>query len=290
MQKEINRSDYLNKIVNHAEIKQLIIDNKLSINDIEKNFSILLSYVVHKNKCAGCTGLKDCQQVNNGYMPVVDYNGVNFDVEYLPCNYRQVILDQKNIDRNLTCYSCNFDNFNFNDIYINEKRKEVLAKIKACINNYKNNLPTKGLFLHGQYGCGKSYLLAYLAKNLANANHQVLFAYYPDLVRKIKSSIGNGNLEEIIETIKDVEVLVLDDFGGEMLTGFIRDEVLGVILQDRMSNNRLTFMSSNLTPKLLFEHLKESTKDIDSLRASRIYERIRTLMEFVELNDQNYRF
>lgn len=290
MQNEMNRSDYLKKITNNMEIKQLIFDNKLSINDIEKNFSVLLSYVVHKNKCVGCMGLKDCQQVNNGYTPVVDYNGVNFDVEYLPCNYRQVILDQKNIDRNLTCYSCNFDNFNFNDIYINEKRKEVLAKIKACINNYKNDLPTKGLFLHGQYGCGKSYLLAYLAKNLANANHQVLFAYYPDLVRKIKSSIGNGNLEEIIETIKDVEVLVLDDFGGEMLTGFIRDEVLGVILQDRMSNNRLTFMSSNLTPKLLFEHLKESTKDIDSLRASRIYERIRTLMEFVELNDQNYRF
>lgn len=290
MQKEMNRSDCLKKIANNTEIKQLIADNKLGSTDIEKNFSVLLSYVVHKNKCVGCKGLNDCQQVNNGYMPVVDYNGVNFDVEYLPCNYKQTVIDQKNIDRNLTCYSCNFDNFNFNDIYINEKRKEVLAKIKTCINNYKNNLPTKGLFLHGQYGCGKSYLLAYLAKNLANANHQVLFAYYPDLVRKIKSSIGNGTLEEIIETIKDVEVLVLDDFGGEMLTGFIRDEVLGVILQDRMSNNRLTFMSSNLTPKLLFEHLKESTKDIDSLRASRIYERIRTLMEFVELNDQNYRF
>lgn len=286
----MNRSDYLKKIVEDKDIQQCMTKHQLNVNEVEKSFSILLSYIVHKNKCLKCKGLMDCQQANIGYMPVVDFNGVNFDVEYLPCKYKEIVLEQENMNRNLICYSCNFDNFNFNDIYINEKRKEVLAKIKGCINDYRNHLPTKGLFLHGQYGCGKTYLLAYLAKNLAQHHHQVLFTYYPDLVRKIKSSIGNGTLEEMIDMMKDAEVLVLDDFGGEMLTGFIRDEVLGVVLQDRMSNNRLTFMSSNLTPPLLFEHLKESTKDIDALRASRIYERIRTLMEFVELNDQNYRF
>jgi len=86
-----------------------------------------------------------------------------------------------------------------------------------------------------------------------------------------------------------VEVLMLDDFGGETLTSYLRDEVLGAILQERMTNNRLTFMSSNLDPELLLAHLKESNRDIDDLRASRIYERIRTLMEFVKLVDEDYR-
>lgn len=42
-------------------------------------------------------------------------------------------------------------------------------------------------------------------------------------------------------------------------------------------------------PELLLAHLKESNRDIDDLRASRIYERIRTLMEFVKLVDEDYR-
>ena len=54
--------------------------------------------------------------------------------------------------------------FNFDQIYINEKRKKVLASIKTCISKYEQNEPVKGIFLHGTYGCGKTYLLAYLAK------------------------------------------------------------------------------------------------------------------------------
>ena len=84
-------------------------------------------------------------------------------------------------------------------------------------------------------------------------------------------------------------MLFLDDFGGETTTSFIRDEVLGAVLQERMENYKLTFMTSNLDPVSLHNHLAETAKDIDELRASRIEERIRVLMEFVELNDTNYR-
>lgn len=289
MEEKINRETYLKKIQEDPNIKTLINKYHLSPMDIDKGLNLLLAYDIYHEKCNGCKGLASCEQLKNGYMPNLAYNGVSFNIDYIPCEYKKSWIREKNLEDNLICYSCNFDYFDFNDFYINANRKDVLEKIKICLNHYKNNIPTKGLYIHGKYGCGKSYLLAYLAKNLANAGHRVIFAYYPDMVRMIKGSIASGNLEEIVEQLKEIEVLVLDDFGGEMLTGFIRDEVLGVILQDRMSNHRLTFMSSNLNPNLLIEHLKESTKDTDALRASRIYERIRTLMDFVELNDQNYR-
>ena len=183
--------------------------------------------------------------------------------------------------------SCSFDNFNFSDIFIKEKRTKVLGLIKSYIS--QKDLPEKGLYIHGRYGCGKTYLLAYLAKELAYRGHKVLFAYYPDLVRTLKSSIATGNLEDVVDRLKEVEILMLDDFGGEMLTSFIRDEVLGSILQDRMLNKRLTFISSNLDENLLFEHLKDTGREIDELRASRINERIKTLMTFVQLDDENHR-
>jgi primosomal protein dnaI len=289
MEEKINREKYVKQIQEDPNIKKIITQYHLNQEDMDKGLHILLAYTIYNEKCDGCKGLDDCKQVKHGYMPHLGYNGVSFDIDYLPCEYKERLIHQKNLENNLVCYSCNLNSFDFNHLYINKNRKDVLEKIKTCLKNYKNNLPTKGIYIHGMYGCGKSYLLAYLAKDLANSNHKVIFAYYPDLVRMIKGSIAGGNLEEIVERLKEIEVLVLDDFGGEMLTGFIRDEVLGVILQDRMSNGRLTFMSSNLDDKLLQEHLRESTKDTDALRASRIYERIRTLMDFVELKDQNYR-
>ena len=85
------------------------------------------------------------------------------------------------------------------------------------------------------------------------------------------------------------EVLILDDFGGETPSSFIRDEVLLPILQERMIYKRPTFMSSNLNTEQLLEHLAEGKTGVDMTRASRVWERIKALMDFVELNDNNYR-
>ena len=245
--------------------------------------------ILRKKKCQNCIGLHTCKQLYEGYAPFLSYDEVKFDLNYEPCPYLQ---KKKQIDekqKNLQLIACSFQNFNFDDIYVNLNRKEILSKIKTCIDKYEKKLATKGLYIHGNYGCGKTFLLAYLAKTLADNNHKVIFAYYPDLARMLRSAIYSGSIEDIIEQLKMVEVLMLDDFGGETLTSYLRDEVLGAILQERMTNNRLTFMSSNLDPELLLAHLKESNRDIDDLRASRIYERIRTLMEFVKLVDEDYR-
>ena len=46
---------------------------------------------------------------------------------------------------------------------------------------------------------------------------------------------------------------------------------------------------SNLDQKAILDHLSESSKEIDAQKAVRVYERIKTLVDFVELKDKNYR-
>lgn len=283
----LNREDYLKEFAKDKDILRLVKSNQLTKDNINDNFSVLLAYYLKRERCKTCNKLTNCTQSNKGYQPQLDYNGVRFNIDYVPCNYLQMELDKEALNNNLILMSCSFDNFNFSDIFINEKRTKVLGLIRSYIS--QKELPEKGLYIHGRYGCGKTYLLAYLAKELANKNHKVLFAYYPDLVRTLKSSITSGTLEDIVDKLKEVEILMLDDFGGEMLTSFIRDEVLGSILQDRMLNKRLTFISSNLDENLLFDHLKDTGREIDELRASRINERIKTLMNFIPLDDENHR-
>lgn len=289
METSFGRNEILKKVLQNKEINEIVNNEKLDLNFVDNNLSYLLSYDLKIKKCLNCSGLSECKQASQGYQPKISYDGEKFEADYVPCKYLDSLQQTVDKSRNLKLISCNFSSFNFENVFVNQNRQEVLLQIKKCINNYESGRISKGLYIHGQYGCGKTYLLGYLAKNLAENNHKVIFAYYPDLVRMMKSAISTGELEDLIEELKEIEVLVLDDFGGEMLTSFIRDEVLGAILQDRMTNNRLTFMSSNLNEKLLFDHLKESNRDIDDLRASRIFERIRALMDFVELKDENYR-
>lgn len=289
METSFGRNELIKKVLQNKEISEIVNKEKLDLNSIDSNLNYLLSYDLKIKKCASCKGLETCTQASQGYQPKISYDGEKFEADYIPCEYLNKFKESVDKTKNLRLISCNFSTFNFENVFINQNRQDVLLKIKKCINEYESGKLSKGLYIHGQYGCGKTYLLGYLAKNLAENNHKVIFAYYPDLVRMMKSAISTGELEDLIDELKEIEVLVLDDFGGEMLTSFIRDEVLGAILQDRMTNNRLTFMSSNLNEKLLFDHLKESNRDIDDLRASRIFERIRALMDFVELKDENYR-
>lgn len=276
--------------------KELILKNKKACSfikdnniNIDENIIPLFSYVSKIEKCNACKGLSMCTQTLRGKEPTLEKGLDHVEVTYQTCKYLQ---DEENLLRkrsNLKTISCTFEGFDFENVEVNQARSQVLSKIKSILTSFKDNVTPKGIYLYGKYGCGKSYLLAFLAKRLSDGGKKVIFAYYPDLVRQIKSSISQGKLEEIVDELKMVDCLFLDDFGGEQNSEFIRDEVLGAILQDRMMNNLFTCISSNISKELLVDHISNGNKEIDLVKASRIFERIKTLMEFIELDDKNYR-
>jgi primosomal protein DnaI len=249
---------------------------------------MLVSYIISKEKCVGCKGVENCQQLNKGYSQSLFYEDDTFKLERKPCTYQQVILEEKAKAERLQVIGIDLSLYN-DELFTNTNRKSVLAKVKQVIVNYQKGLANKGFYLHGSYGSGKTYILANLAKILVSSNARVIFAYYPDLVRKIKGYIGKTEFEEIIDELKNIEVLILDDFGGESPNSYIRDEVLLPILQERMAYNRLTFMSSNLNAEQVLEHLAEGRTGVDMTRASRVWERMKVLMDWIELQDKNYR-
>ena len=161
--------------------------------------------------------------------------------------------------------------------------------MKRFLNSYQENPNQQGLYLYGSYGCGKSYIMGNLAVELTKLGVDVAFVYYPDFVRMVKSMITTGGINNLVDELKKVPVLFLDDFGGESNSNFIRDEVLLPILQYRMVNKKPLFVTSNLSDKEIIAHLAESTKDVDGVKALRVFERLRSLMIFKELKDKNYR-
>lgn len=280
--------NFLNKMLQDKDIKEFINDNNITNNELEKYMEIFMAYFNKKGLCENCQGLSSCKQTRKGLEPILDKDGMYIDIDYIPCNYQNAYNELHSTNEYLHLYGTSFSEYG-NDLFINNNRRLVLKEIKRFLETYDENPKQKGLYVHGQCGQGKSYIVAYLAIELTKRGIDVAFVYYPDLVRRIKSMVLTGGINELVNELKKVPILILDDFGGESNTNFIRDEVLLPILQYRMINKKPLFITSNLDQKAILDHLSESSKEIDAQKAVRVYERIKTLVDFVELKDQNYR-
>lgn len=275
----------LKELNNNESIQKFIQENNLTTEYINKNLTSFLAYLSSEKKCLNCPGLSSCKQAQEGMKINLKYT---YKVEpfYDECKF--LIEELKNTNH-LYTEGYDFDSLVNQKVFITKERANVLSLIKEFLDNYEKDEFVKGLYIQGKHGTGKTFLMAYIAKSLADRGHDVLFMFYPDLVRKVKSLIQDNKLEQGITELKNVGVLMLDDFGAENSTAFIRDEILSPILQYRMNNNLPTFMTSNLEDEQLINHLADSNNGTDLVRASRIRERIRAMMNYVQLDGAVYR-
>jgi primosomal protein DnaI len=145
----------------------------------------------------------------------------------------------------------------------------------------------KGLYLHVSYGTGKTYLICALFNELKNLKVNSLYVYYPEILSKIKSDFDS--MDQIMNSLKEMDVVLIDDIGAEKNTEWSRDEILGTVLEYRMRNYLPTFFTSNLTMKELEDHFRLSNYSDDEVKVRRIMERIRTLTDDIEMNSENRR-
>ena len=180
-------------------------------------------------------------------------------------------------------------NASMKNIDITDKKREKLIKaVNKFYKDYQTNKNIKGLYVHGSFGAGKTYIIAALFNALAQDGNKALIIYYPEMLRLLKSSF-QSNYEELMDSIKNSDLLLIDDIGAESITSWSRDEVLGTILQYRMDNKLSTFFTSNLDINELEIHLRETNNNIDSVKARRIIERIKQLTNDVEIISKNRR-
>ena len=97
------------------------------------------------------------------------------------------------------------------------------------------------------------------------------------------------NYGELLDEMKTIPLLLLDDIGAENVSNWSRDEILGPILQYRMENYLPTFFTSNLTIDELETNLSLVKNNVDKVKARRIIERIKQLTEDIELVSVNRR-
>ena len=169
-----------------------------------------------------------------------------------------------------------------------KERLEVIKWIKIFVNNYLSNQNQKGLYLYGNFGCGKTYLISAAFTYLAKKNIKSAIIFYPEFLRDLKTSFET-DFKEKYDKVKNVPLLLIDDIGSENTTDWARDEILCPLIQYRMENNLTTFFTSNLNLEELESHFSKTKSKDDPLKSRRIIERIKQMTEQIEMISQNLR-
>ena len=280
--------DLVQKIMKDPDVAAFIQQESFTPEELNRSISKFNQYITERDKFLR----GDTDYIAKGYKPILVMNHGYADVSYeetpeliaaekeaaiknrlklinLPASLRKASLAQVDLD----------------DL----GRLPVFEKLLAFVEQY----PTirKGIYLYGDFGVGKSFMVAALAHDLSEKRGvSSTLLHYPSFVIDVKNAIGDGNVKTLVDELKLSEVLILDDIGAEQSTAWVRDEILQVILQYRMQEDLPTFFTSNFNFDDLEQHFAKGKHGNDETwEARRVMERIRYLAEETRLEGVNRR-
>lgn len=287
-----------NEVLANEEVQQFIEDHAHEIDKqvVEKSLNKLYEFITASHQCDKCPNLEGCINVMKGFEPKLTLNQGLIDVTYIRCPQKERDDEKRAVNKMLNSLYMPRDVMKAQlidvDTYYDSSRLDIVDKASEFITQYveTGDLPEKGLYIHGKFGTGKSFILGALANELANRKIRTVVVYLPEFLREIKQSIQDNSLNEKIEFVKKATVLMIDDIGAESMTAWARDEVLGTILQYRMADQLPTFFTSNFTLSELEHHLTFSQRgEKEPIKAARIMERIKILSDPMLLSGKNRR-
>lgn len=278
--------------INEPEIKAFIEENNVTDKMIDNDLTVLQEFKDSSKMCGECESFVQCKNFVPGHTPELYIENNRIKIRHLPCPSKLAHDEAQKMKQFITAIHMPKAvlNAKLSDIYLEDERRIDIAEVAGniCIDIAKGN-DTKGMYIHGPFGTGKSFILGAIANELKERYIYTTLLYFPEFIRELKNGFKDGTYNERLNRVKNTPVLMLDDIGAEDLTPWVRDEVLGPILNHRMMNNMPTFFSSNFDFKELSHHLSITKQGSELTKARRIMERIETLSEAYMLDGKNYR-
>src|SRR5215218_6287581 len=170
------------------------------------------------------------------------------------------------------------DNFNHG---ISKSSEKAFAKVMDYIMNWQENREAgRGLYFCGGVGIGKTHLaVAVMNELMARKRVPSLFVTVPEFLDNLREAymIPGRDLDEWMDTVKNADLLILDDLGSERPTEWVRERLF-VIVNHRYREALPTLFTSNIGPKDLASQLGERT-------ASRII----AMCDWISLEGEDFR-
>lgn len=297
-----NRQDrVIQELLSDPKVRELLAAHpELEESRLRVHLGKLNQYVRDSRNCAACPGLENCPNDFQGHFTRLTVETVTGSPELyerkVPCakkiahdhdirvrsRVRSFYIDERALS----------EGYDAVEIMTRDlERAPAVGRIARFIEDTRaQGLSNKGLYLEGHFGTGKTFLMSYLLHQLAESGYTGVIVYMPEWVEELKFMMqDNQALKEMVETMKQADLLVFDDIGAENLNPWVRDHILGSILNYRM-NRRPTFYTSNYDLSALEKHLGFTNKDGEEAhKGQRLMDRIAPFVDVVKVNGSNQR-
>ena len=253
----------------HKELDFLIMkkNNLLKIGGFPENFLHPI-YV--------CNPCQDTGYINNQKCHC--FKNATIDLLYKQSNLQEILKRE------------NFDTFSFDyyskdyidttsSLNARELVEDAVFRCKNFINNF--NKTFQNIYIYGNIGVGKTFLLNSIAKELIQREHSVLYFTATDLTNILVTSAFNKNdidANNLRELIYSCECLIIDDLGTEFINAAV-DTQFFTCINERIINQKPVLISSNLS----LSHLRDKYDERITSRISGNYQILKLIGEDIRL-------
>ena len=259
-----NATDLTKQILADPRVASFIQEHSLSQDEIKRSLPKFNQFLVE------CRKVKegDASYIAKGYEPILTMNEGYADVTYKETRQLKEQQEQQAIAKriNLVSLPQSYRKITFADIALDDvARVDTFESLVDFVANYPSP-DQKGLYIYGDMGVGKSFMLAAMAHELSETKKvATTIIHYPSFTIDVKNGIKDGSVKEQIDAVKQAEVLV------------------------RMIEELPPFFTSNYSFADLEAKLSNGRQGDETWQAKRVMERIRFLAKEVHLKGVNRR-
>lgn len=281
-------------MMNPEELKndaliQLMKKNGFSDDFIQMHFNLLKRVAVSRALCKDCKGLYMCSQPSKGQRLILNRVPVPIEeIEY--CDFALVENRKKELMNSYVYCDIPYDlmGIDLETVSYTDEQEQLYLRLAAIL----HQKVSKGLYICGDLGVGKTYLCTALANSLVKKKERVAFVKVTDFFNRMRSFFNTDSqqIDKNISLLKKADYLFLDDIGSEAVSEFVRDDILFRILDYRLDHSLTTIFTSNLTKEELLKQYQYDRKEKSNLmNAKRLLERIDILTDDYVLSGKNMR-
>ncbi len=111
--------------------------------------------------------------------------------------------------------------------------------------------------LAGITGCGKSHILEAIGRRCLDLGQTVKYVTTEDYLYRLRANYGSDKHDPIVDECYDVDVLLLDEIGGESNSSTSTQSEIRTLVDRRYRNGKRMAIATNLDQKEMVAGLGE---------------------------------
>ena len=161
------------------------------------------SHIKHAyNECKNCSlcgNINECKNDVVGFYEKEYVDNGRLRFELLSCKYKNKEIKEEKQNENVYVFDIpkEIRNAKMKDIYLDDAaRTPVIKYLTKFIKEYDKDKKMKGLYLNGNFGCGKTYLISATFNELSKKGIKSAIVYWPEFLRSLKESFDDDFKEK----------------------------------------------------------------------------------------------